>query len=177
MGSALILCGIKHCGKSTLGRGLAALLRIPFRDTDELLERAVGVPVRAFFREAGEEAFRLRETEILKTLSGESPQVISLGGGALEKEENASLIRALGTLIWCDTDEETAFKRVLRRGLPPFLADSPDPRKEFSERNWVRRALFARLCDVRFVPVPGLPAAENVRNLQRLLQEKGIIGQ
>lgn len=176
MGSALILCGIKHCGKSTLGRGLAALLRIPFLDTDDLLERAVGVPVRAFFREAGEEAFRLRETEILKTLSGELPQVISLGGGALEREENASLVRELGPLIWCDTDEETAFKRVLRRGLPPFLADSPDPRKEFSERNRARRALFARLCDVRFVPGPGLPAAENVRNLQRLLQEKGIIG-
>ena len=53
MGSALILCGIKHCGKSTLGRGLAALLRIPFSDTDELLEKALGVPVRTFFREAG----------------------------------------------------------------------------------------------------------------------------
>jgi len=177
MGSALILCGIKHCGKSTLGRGLAALLRVPFRDTDELLEKAVGIPVRTFFREAGETAFRLRETEMLKTLSGESPQVISLGGGALEKEENASLVRELGTLIWCDTDEETAFRRVLRRGLPPFLADSPDPRKEFSERNRVRRALFARLCDVRFVPVPGVRAEENVRNLRRLLQEKGIIGQ
>ena len=70
MGSALILCGIKHCGKSTLGRGLAVQLGIPFRDTDELLEQALGMTVRAFFREAGEEAFRLRETEVLKSLSG-----------------------------------------------------------------------------------------------------------
>ena len=176
MGNALILCGIKHCGKSTLGRGLAALLGVPFLDTDKLLEEALGVPVRTFFREAGEAAFRLRETEILKNLSGESAQVIALGGGALEKEENASLVRGLGTLIWCDTDDETAFKRVLRRGLPPFLADSPDPRKAFGELNRARRALFARLCDVRFVPGPGLPAAENVRLLRRLLQEKGIIG-
>ena len=177
MGSALVLCGIKHCGKSTLGRGLAALLRIPFSDTDELLEKALGVPVRTFFREAGEAAFRLRETEVLKNLSGASPQVISLGGGALEKEENASFVRELGTLIWCDTDDETAFKRVLRRGLPPFLADAPDPRKAFGELNRARRDLFARLCDVRFVPARGVRAEENVRNLRRLLQEKGIIGQ
>ena len=177
MGSALILCGIKHCGKSTLGRGLAAVLGVPFLDTDQMLEEALGVPVRTFFREAGEAAFRLRETEILKKLSGEFPQVIALGGGALEKEENASLVRELGTLIWCDTDDETAFKRVLRRGLPPFLADAPDPRKAFGELNRARRDLFARLCDVRFVPARGVRAEENVRNLRRLLQEKGIIGQ
>ena len=176
MGNALILCGIKHCGKSTLGRGLAAQLGVPFLDTDQMLEEALGVPVRTFFREAGEAAFRLRETEILKNLSGEFPQVIALGGGALEKEENASLVRELGTLIWCDTDDETAFKRVLRRGLPPFLAGSPDPRKEFCERNRARRELFARFCNVRFVPTPGRPPAENVRNLRRLLQEQGIIG-
>ena len=127
-------------------------------------------------RAAARAKARMRFFFIWTILSGELPQVISLGGGALEREENASLVRELGPLIWCDTDEETAFKRVLRRGLPPFLADSPDPRKEFSERNRARRALFARLCDVRFVPGPGLPAAENVRNLQRLLQEKGIIG-
>ena len=171
----MILCGIKHCGKSTLGRGLARSLNIPFCDTDELLEKAEGVSVREFFRRAGEEAFRRRESEVLKSLSGEPRRVIALGGGALMKEENASVVGKLGTLIWCDTDDETAFRRIARKGLPPFLADAADPLGEFRTRNRERRALFARLCNVRFVPEKSLTAEQNVQALRSQLQEKGII--
>jgi shikimate kinase len=46
MGNALIFCGIKHCGKSTLGRTLARQLGIPFTDTDEMLENLEKIMTR-----------------------------------------------------------------------------------------------------------------------------------
>lgn len=175
MGEALVFCGIKHCGKSTLGQTLARVLDIPFCDTDGLLEEKFQTSVREFFKAHGEEAFRACETQLLKELSGEKLQVISLGGGALLKEENRALVKDLGILIWCDIDDETAFQRVLQGGLPPFLAQAADPFEEFRSRNCGRRATFAGCCDLRFAPDPEKTPEENVSNLLEILREKGIL--
>lgn len=175
MGKALVFCGIKHCGKTTLGKGLARALEIPFADTDELLEQTCGSGVRELFRAWGEEGFRRRETALLKGLSASERRVISLGGGALLKEENFPIVKALGSVIWCDVSDETAFERISAGGLPPFLEGFADPLAEFRERNRRRRETFAAVCDVHFVPDPALLPEENLLKLQLLLREKGII--
>lgn len=175
MGKALIFCGIKHCGKSTLGKTLARMLDIPFRDTDEMLEEKWQCSVREMYKSAGEETFRRRETELLKSLSAETPQVISLGGGALLKEENIPLIQTLGTIIWCDVDDRVAFERISRKGLPPFLAQAPDPFEEFQKRNKERREIFSAVCSLPFSPREDKSPMENCGELRKLLLEKGMI--
>ena len=70
----VVLAGIKHCGKSTLGRMLARRWNVPLVDTDAELEaefarrtgRAAGT--REIFRELGEEAFRKLEAEVIRIL-------------------------------------------------------------------------------------------------------------
>ena len=175
MGNALIFCGIKHCGKSTLGRTLARQLGIPFTDTDEMLEKRWQCSCRELFKSIGEEAFRQRETEILSELDPEIFQVISLGGGALLKEENIPILKDLGRFIWCDVDDRTAFERITVGGLPPFLAQADSPFEEFCTRNKSRRATFLAVCDVHFLPLPGLTPEENTEKLRTLLLEKGMI--
>lgn len=172
MGKALIFCGIKHCGKSTLGRVTARLLQLPFCDTDLLLEEQFGASVRDLFRQWGEEEFRRRESELLKGLP-EKECVISLGGGALLREENHASVLKLGTLIWCDVPDEVAFERVSRKGLPPFLAQAPDPFKEFVLSNRRRRETFSRLCHIRFSPSPEKKPEENCKMLLKVLKCKG----
>ena len=172
MGKALIFCGIKHCGKSTLGKLAAELLEIPFCDTDELLEKEYNSSVRELFKALGEEEFRRRESELLKGLP-EKECVISLGGGALLKEENHAPVRKLGTLIWCDVPDEVAFERISRKGLPPFLAQAPDPFKEFVLNNRSRRETFSRLCRIRFSPSPEKKPEENCQALLEVLKCKG----
>ena len=86
----VVLAGIKHCGKSTLGRMLARRWNVPLVDTDLELEaefarrtgRAAGT--REIFRELGEEAFRKLEAEVIRSLA-DSPEfrVIALGGGVV----------------------------------------------------------------------------------------------
>ena len=173
MGKALIFCGIKHCGKSTLGRITAELLGVPFCDTDQLLEEKHNSSVRDLYRQWGEEEFRRRESDLLQSLSGEM-RVISLGGGALLKEENHSILQKLGTLIWCDISDETAFERISKGGPPPFLAQAPDPFEEFKARNRSRRETFARLCRIKFSPDPGKEAEENGRELLEMLKRERI---
>ena len=175
MGASLILCGIKHCGKSTLGKNLAREIFLPFCDTDELLETRYQAPVRTLFKEWGEEEFRRREALLLAGLENQVPGVISLGGGALLRQENQETVRKLGTLIWCDIDDRTAFQRIAAGGLPPFLAGEPDPFEKFSRNNRERRKIFEACCDLRFCPDPESSPEENVSNLRRLLREKGVI--
>ena len=175
MGNALIFCGIKHCGKSTLGKLLAQNLGISFADTDDLLGSANRASVRELFKLWGEDEFRRRESALLKSLSAAERQVISLGGGALLKAENIPAVKALGSVIWCDISDEAAFARIAAEGLPPFLEQSADPLEEFKLRNRSRRKTFETVCDLRFIPDTDAPPEQNVLKLQQLLLEKGII--
>jgi shikimate kinase len=174
MGKALIFCGIKHCGKSTLGKLTAQSLLIPFKDTDEMLEERWQCSVRELFKAVGEEEFRRRESALLAALPG-TEQVISLGGGALLKKENEPVIRELGTVIWCDVPDEIAFERIKKGGLPPFLAEAPDPFAEFQFRNKSRRETFSRVAHVKFTPDSGAAAQKNAETLLEMLQNKGFI--
>ena len=174
MGKALIFCGIKHCGKSTLGKAVSELLALPFRDTDEMLEERFHLTVRELYKSVGEEEFRRRESELLSSFEAETPQVISLGGGALLKSENVPVLQALGKIIWCDVDDRTAFERIEKKGLPPFLAQADDPFAAFRSSNESRRAVFSAVSSVRFEADKMLSPSENARRLCELLMEKGI---
>ena len=57
-----ILVGMPGCGKSTVGRALAAQLDRPFVDTDAELEKVLHMPVGEYITHYGEEAFRKEET-------------------------------------------------------------------------------------------------------------------
>ncbi len=76
------LVGMPGCGKSTVGRALAAQLDRPFVDTDAELEKVLHMPVGEYITHYGEEAFRKEETALLAQLGKSSGLVIATGGGA-----------------------------------------------------------------------------------------------
>ena len=59
-------------------------------------------------------------------------------------------MKQLGRIVWLDINEDIAYKRVIKNGLPPFLADAADPRQRFSEMNKKRREDFAEAADITF---------------------------
>ena len=95
----LILIGMPGCGKTTVGRALAAALRRPFADADELLEQRLGCSCADFLRRAGEDAFRRAETAVLAELGKRSGYVIATGGGCVTREENYPLLYQNGRIL------------------------------------------------------------------------------
>ncbi len=79
----LILCGFMGCGKSTIGRRLAALSGRKLIDMDRFIEEEQGMTIREIFDRYGEDAFRQMETEASKALSLQSNLVIASGGGTV----------------------------------------------------------------------------------------------
>lgn len=149
----VVIGGMKHCGKSTQGKRLADFWQVPFFDTDSLLEEACFQATgkrricREIFREEGEEYFRKCEAEVIAHLAAaEQPEgrVIALGGGVPANtfipEDH---LQKLGFFVFLELDENAAFDRVAKGGLPPFLEKEEDPRKAFSLL-YFKRLVFYR---------------------------------
>ena len=173
----VVLCGIKHCGKTRLGKALAHTLALPFFDTDDLLAADAGKPVRALYKEVGETRFRELEAETIRkfTASAPAPAVVALGGGAISNPCLASdELHTLGCVVWLDVPVPTAFERMAREGLPPFLADKPDPLAEFERICAVRRPLFREAADASLELPEVLPVEEAIDLFLTVLETKAI---
>ncbi|MBQ8846909.1 MAG: shikimate kinase [Lachnospiraceae bacterium] len=125
-GKNIVLIGFMGCGKSTVGKKLAGALSYEFSDTDAMIEEAYGKTISKMFEEDGEEYFRNAETELLQKLSEEAKGlVLATGGGMPMREENAALLKEIGTVIFLETKIETILERLQNDTGRP-LADGED---------------------------------------------------
>jgi shikimate kinase len=124
---SVVLVGMMGAGKSTIGRRLAARLRLPFLDADVEIEAAhAGVTIPEIFATHGEPYFRDGEARVIARLLDGGPAVIATGGGAFMREETRNRIRDKAISIWLKADVEVIMKRVKRRADRPLL-QTEDP--------------------------------------------------
>ena len=69
-GGALVFVGFMGAGKTTAARAVGRELGVEALDTDELVERELGMPIARFFDEHGEAAFRNVEQRVVVELLG-----------------------------------------------------------------------------------------------------------
>jgi Shikimate kinase len=96
----VILIGYRASGKSTAGMLLSSRLKIPFTDTDLLLEENLRMPVREIVALKGWDYFRAMERETIQTLKQKNAGVIATGGGVVLQGENVTLLRQMGVIVW-----------------------------------------------------------------------------
>ncbi|MBU0640790.1 MAG: shikimate kinase [Planctomycetes bacterium] len=113
--------GPRGCGKTHVGRAVAARVGWKFRDTDDLIEQAAGCSVREIFARAGEEAFRRRETQAIERVTRARQQVISVGGGAVLAERNRFLLSKAGWCVWLTAPAEELHRRLQADPRTPAL--------------------------------------------------------
>ena len=83
---SIILCGIKHCGKSTQGKRLAAALGLDFYDTDDLIYEQTGMDARAIYKSQGKDAFMAAELKACEYLQ----ELLSAPNEASKAQEAAA---------------------------------------------------------------------------------------
>jgi len=124
---SVVLVGMMGAGKSTIGRRLAARLRLPFLDADIEIEIAhAGMTIPEIFAKHGEPYFRDGEARVIARLLDNGPSVIATGGGAVMREETRNRIRDKAISIWLKADADVIMKRVKRRADRPLL-QTEDP--------------------------------------------------
>ena len=107
------LIGYRGSGKTTVGRLLAEQLQWAFVDTDSEIATTAGIEIKEVFETHGEEEFRRLETAAVENTSELTETVISLGGGACQKQANRDVINLPGGLaVWLTGDAETLWQRI-----------------------------------------------------------------
>ncbi|NIP17441.1 MAG: AAA family ATPase, partial [Xanthomonadales bacterium] len=126
----IFLYGMPGSGKSTVGAALAQALERPFLDLDAQIE-ANGTSITELITGQGETVFRDIETSaLMEAVAGEA-KVISLGGGALLREENRSLADSSGQVVVLDADLPTLLSRLSAdSNTRPLLAGDPEAQLE-----------------------------------------------
>jgi shikimate kinase len=136
------------CGKSSVGRRLAALTGHRFVDSDELVVQTEGRSIPEIFANEGEMYFRSVEKQVISDLVGVCGIVLSTGGGAVLDEENRTSLRKVGVVAWLDADPDILFERATRSGRRPLL-QTDNPRARFDELLEMRAPIYSGASDFR----------------------------
>ncbi|WP_024864434.1 shikimate dehydrogenase [Butyrivibrio sp. FCS014] len=145
----IILEGFMGSGKTTVSQLLSDKLDLDLMDTDEAIETTEGRSISDIFAEDGEEAFRKMETELLETIVKDHwrDMVISLGGGLPLREENRSLLKEAGKVIYLKASPETVYERIKGDTTRPLL-QCEDPLSKIKELQAARSDLYDAAADL-----------------------------
>jgi shikimate kinase len=120
-GRSIVLVGLMGCGKSSVGRRLAARLGLGFVDADEEIERVAAKSIVEIFADHGEAYFRDGERRVIARLLSSGSQVLATGGGAFINPETRAKIRERGISVWLRADLPVLMRRVSKRDSRPLL--------------------------------------------------------
>ena len=177
----IILFGMKHCGKSSLGRELARRFSCAFYDLDRLIENELSgksgrkVTIRAVFSRLGEEGFRVKEEQTVRQLSKKlmalkEAFVLSLGGRTPLNPAITDLLKGMGVNVYLKIDPAEAWRRVSRSGVPAFLS-SEKPEQEFMALYREREPLYEKQADLT-VQLSAAPLSRNADILQKKIEDR-----
>ena len=150
----LALIGMPSCGKTTVGRRLAALTGKRFADSDVQVIEKTGMRIGDYFAAYGQTAFRDREQEAVAALAAVGGQVIATGGGAILREENLTALRRNGVLVFLDRSPE----KLLATPDRPLSADRKALHRRYEER-------YGRYCAAADLHIDGDGSVEETARL------------
>ncbi len=134
-------------GKSTIGRVLAGLINMEFKDSDHVIEARTGADIPWIFDVEGEEGFRRRETAVLQELVKEEGLVLATGGGIVQREENRRLLIQGGQVVYLTASVEQLIERTYKDKKRPLL-NVENPKQKIVELVKQRDPLYREVADL-----------------------------
>ena len=137
----IVLTGLPGAGKSSVGLWLEKLGFASYLDLDSVIVSAAGMPIAQIIRVEGEQRFRDLEARLLSETLARAPEksakageakivagadvvstgglraVLSLGGGALLREDNRKLVKSHGIVVYLEVSPSVAAKRAIEDEL------------------------------------------------------------
>jgi len=172
---AVVLIGLMGAGKSTIGKRVAAMLKLPFFDADQEIEAASHMTIPELFAAYGEEEFRKLERRVILRLLSQGPMVLATGGGAFMNEEIRQAISDNGISVWLNADIEVLIERVSRRKNRPLLYEH-DPRAVMQQLMEKRSPVYAKadICVIGHNSRRDIVARDVVRSVHKYILQQPV---
>ena len=164
------LVGMMGAGKTAVGRALAAMLGVPFRDSDHEIEAAAKMSIAEIFERDGEAFFRAREAEVIDRLLRAGPSILSTGGGAFLQPRNREAIAQQGVAVCLMADLELLWNRVKHKTTRPLLR-TPDPKATLAALLKERGPVYAQ-ADLRVETRPDYSIEETAERVIGVLRTR-----
>ncbi len=127
--SSVYLCGFMGCGKSHIGRQLAAASGKSFTDLDKVIVEREGMTIPEIFDKFGEPHFRGLEAKYIRELN--DGYVVATGGGALINDNTAQFARENGLSVYINVAFETCYARIKGDSNRPLVVkNTPEQLRE-----------------------------------------------
>lgn len=120
--SSVYLCGFMGCGKSHVGRQLAAVSGKRFVDLDRVIVEREGMSIPDIFAQFGEPHFRSLEAKYIRELS--DSYIVATGGGALINDNTAEFARQSGLSVYINASFETCYERIKGDSNRPLVVSN-----------------------------------------------------
>ena len=178
----IYLIGMKHCGKTTIGRSIAGSLSVPFIDIDDIILRIVARDTNKgvfdscgrVYKTFGRDYFRGIEAQAAGEILSENPQrnaVCALGGGSIENREAYKRLKVTGLFVYLEESRDILFTRISEKELPAYL-DSEHPYEDFLRVCEKREQEYTTAADL-IIQGRGRPAEEIAEEtIQRIREVK-----
>src|ERR1051326_3033571 len=164
----IALIGLRGGGKSTLGRRLAADLKVQFIELDREIERNSGMALAEMFEMFGQETFRRLERGALEAALAENERFVLATGGSLVTEPGTfELLLASCLTVWVRAKPTEHMARVIAQGDLRPMADNARAMDDLNAILASREPLYAK-ADFA-LDTAGKSAAQSARELMKLL--------
>lgn len=164
---SIFLIGPMGSGKTTIGRRLAELLGLEFRDCDKELESATGASVNLIFDIEGEKGFRKRESKMLAELASIPNCVIATGGGSVLCPENRQVMHRSGLVVYLKTSVGQQLERLQHDSSRPLL-QAEDRAGRLADLADARNPIYEEMADLVF-PSPNRSVAAAAQRLSKVI--------
>jgi shikimate kinase len=122
---SIVLVGYRGSGKTSVGRRLADRMWWKFADSDEKIVERAGKSIKDIFEQDGEPHFRQIEADVVRELCILPDYVISLGGGAVLREENRQIMRqGDNKVVYLRCEPDVLYQRI--HADPETAANRPN---------------------------------------------------
>lgn len=132
----IVLIGMPGVGKSTIAR----LLDEEYIDTDTEIENIYSASPGEIIEQYGEELFRQRESDIIKSISDKNGTIIATGGGVPLMVENVRNLKKNGVVVYL----EAPLERLTSTDSRPLSKNPEMLGKLYAQR----KDIYASSCDI-----------------------------
>ncbi|MDR2444580.1 MAG: YkgJ family cysteine cluster protein [Spirochaetaceae bacterium] len=148
----LLICGPKHCGKTSAGLALKEILGGDFVDVDALIEEREGLTARALYRR-GRTLFQEAESRAVSSIAARAKEadgvlIAAAGGGLIDNEAAMETLAEDGRalIVYLEVSSAVAWRRIEEAaknggGLPAFL-DTENPKAAHAALHERRAAAY-----------------------------------